>query len=268
MSYPDSSSEPKKTSPWVWVGLGCGGLLLVSLIVVAIGAFFLYGRVKNFGEQFNDPAVREARVRELLGADEIPEGYYPFMTFSIPWVVDVAILADHPVAKMEHGAHGSKQNPFNERGFVYVHVPMKNAEGKWKDIIEGKRSPEEFLKNSDVRIRTHDTIGRGTIHGEGGVNYHYLASRGEIEMGHEWKEGITTLIGVECPNDQKLRMGIWLGPDPTHKPSEGASGEEGSGTRDSGKANEEVGRASAVFAGTNADEAEIQSFMSHFSLCR
>jgi len=62
-------------------------------------------------------------------------------------------------------------------------------------------------------------------------------------------------------------MGIWLGPDPTHTAREGASGAGGSGARETGKANEAVGRAAAAFAGTNADEAEIESFMSHFSLC-
>src|SRR5262249_3942335 len=82
----------KKTSPWVWVGLGCGGVLVLCVVVTAVAGYVLYGKVRNFGKQFEDPAVREQRVREIMGVQDFPEGYYPFMTFSVPWVLDVAIL--------------------------------------------------------------------------------------------------------------------------------------------------------------------------------
>ena len=288
MTVPVPSSEPKKSSPWLWVGLGCGGVLLVCMVIAAVGVFFLYGRMKNFEKQFSDPAVREARVRELMGASEIPEGYHAFMTFSIPWVMDMAILSDRDfVQKPPSGS-----SPFERRGFIYVHVPMKKAGGKkWQEFLEGKRNPDEFLQSNEIRFRQHETIGRGVIHAEDGTNYHYVAARGEVNIGRETKEGITTLIGVECPNDEKLRLGIWLGPDPTggstetpaapEEPSRGEAeeknqGDDGGASAEPGAAPSpdvapqpgEVGPAPAVYAGTVADEAAIKDFMSHFSLCQ
>lgn len=257
--------EPKKTSPWVWVGLGCGGVLLLCVVIVVVGVFMIRGRIKDWGKQFDDPAVREQRVREILGAKEIPEGYYPFMTFSVPWLLDVAILSDREFVKPPKGERKEHLITFDKWGFIYVRMPHHGKDARWQEFMDGKRSPDELLQGRDVHFHPRDTVGKGEIQGVGGSTYHYVATRGEVEMGREVKDGITTVIGVECPNDQKLRIGIWFGPDPTAKPAEGAAPPPAG--EPSGKPGE-TGSAPAAFAGSPADEAAIRNFMDHFTLCQ
>lgn len=264
--------EPKKTSPWVWVGVGCGGILILCVVVSAVAGYFLYGKLRNFGKQFEDPAVREQRVREIMGVQDFPAGYHPFMTVSVPWVLDVAILTDREVVKMPKGERGS---PWNEKGFVYVRMPYKHRDAKLEEYLDGKRSPDELLQGQGMHFHPRDTVGRGTVQGEGGVSYRYVATRGEVQMGHEVKEGITSVIAVQCPNDQKFRLGIWFGPDPTAKGPgglEAPKAPEGSSAPKAAEGSAGAGgtgvAAPSVYAGSPADEAAIKEFMSHFTLCQ
>jgi hypothetical protein len=60
---PPSAQPAKKTSPWVWVAAGCGGLLVVSLVVVLVVAFFVRGKVKDFAKDAEaNPALAAARM--------------------------------------------------------------------------------------------------------------------------------------------------------------------------------------------------------------
>ena len=82
------------TSPWVFVGCGCG--LAVLLIGLALGglAYFGYQGAKQFEADMKDPAARTDRVLEILGAEDLPEGYHAVMGMSVPLVMDIAILSD------------------------------------------------------------------------------------------------------------------------------------------------------------------------------
>jgi len=247
---------PKKTSPWVWVGLGCGGLVFISaVLVVGLGMFF-YGKFRNFEKQFKDPAVREQRVREVLGAQDLPDGYYAVMTFSIPWVMDMAMLSDHELIDRPEG---ESSRTFEHQGFIYVRMPFTPKDASWQEFLDGKRSPDELLRSGKVRIHQREKIGRGSVPGPDGATYHYVATRGEIEIERNRMEGITTLIAVECPSDRKFRLGIWFGPDPSTRPDGGPTDSEGADRAD---------RPAASYAGTPADESAIKEFMSHFSLCK
>src|SRR5262245_3202028 len=262
MTFDVSPPGPqKKTSPWVWVGLGCGGLVVISaVLVVGVGMFF-YGKFKNFEKQFKDPAVRAQRVREVLGAQDLPDGYYPVMTFSIPWVMDMAMLSDR---ELIDAPKGEKPPTFEHQGFIYVRMPFTPKDATWQEFLDGKRSPDELLQGGKVRIHQRERIGRGSVPGSGGATYHYVATRGEIEVERKELEGITTLIAVECPGDRKFRLGIWFGPDPSAG-HEKAATEGGAGEDDRARPD---GGAAASYAGTPADESAIKEFMSHFSLCQ
>src|SRR4029453_14740095 len=214
---------PKKTSPWMWGGVGCGGILVLCVVVAAAAGYFFYGKMKNFEKQFQDPTVREQRVREILGAKEIPKGYHAFMTFSVPWVLDVAILTDREAVKLPKS---DRSSPFDQRGFIYVRMPYKHKDAKLQEYLDGKRSPDDLLQGRDVHFHPRDTVGRGTVQGEDGGAYRCAATRGEVQMGREVKEGITTIVAVECPNDQKFRMGVWFGPDPTARAAGGSAAPE------------------------------------------
>lgn len=63
VASPPPAQPAKKTSPWVWVAVGCGGLLVVVLIVVLAGGWFVSRKVKDFAKDAEaNPAVAAARM--------------------------------------------------------------------------------------------------------------------------------------------------------------------------------------------------------------
>jgi len=54
---------PKKTSPWVWVLAGCGVLVLLVVLVLAVGGFIIGKKVKDFAKDAErNPAVAAAEM--------------------------------------------------------------------------------------------------------------------------------------------------------------------------------------------------------------
>lgn len=49
---PEHGSRKKGLSPIAWIGIGCGGLLLLSLILLIGGSFWLFGVAKDLGADF------------------------------------------------------------------------------------------------------------------------------------------------------------------------------------------------------------------------
>lgn len=72
-----------------------------------------------------------------------------------------------------------------------------------------------------------------------------LAQRGGLRLEHGRTEGINAMMLVDCPEDARLRMAVWFGPDP----------DPGAPAR------------SANLRGSPADEEAVRAFMGHFRLC-
>lgn len=68
-------NEPKKgLSPLVWIGIGCGGLLLVGAVVLSVGGYFAVKTASDFVGDNPAAAAAEAIVRinpelELVESD-------------------------------------------------------------------------------------------------------------------------------------------------------------------------------------------------------
>lgn len=238
---------PQKTSPWTYIGCGCG--LLVALILASVvGLTYVgYRKGKEFERSFKDPVAREAKTREILHYDQVPAGYYPMGAFSIPMMMDMAILSDQqppPGADQKHGGG------FKDRGFIYMVLrDWMGKRGELQAYMEGTGKRPGWMSKSDVDMDTQEVIGRGTVKIDGRTAL-YVASRGEVQSrNHRRTKGLLTLLSIDCPDDKRLRLGIWFGPDP-----------------DAGKP---AGNAEkADLTGTNADPKEIQEFASHFHLCQ
>ena len=86
-------SQSKGTSPWVYIAIGCGVAVLLAVGTVAGLSFMGYRALRNVANDLKNPATREAKVKKVLGCETLPEGYKDGFSFSIPWVMDLAILS-------------------------------------------------------------------------------------------------------------------------------------------------------------------------------
>ena len=228
------NQQKKKTSPWVYVGIGCLGFVVLGLAGLATVSYYGYRKVKQIEAEMKDPKAREAKVKTVLGAESIPEGYHALVGFSIPFVMDMAMLSDRPP-----GPDGNVQD-LGERSFIYMNMLSQGGkeQQELRDFFEGKRDDAEALRKINVDVKSREVLKRGVID-QGGYKILYLAQRGDVSMHGKRREGLTTTLLVQCPGDSRMRMGIWLGPDP--------GGDQ--------------------LAGTPADEAAITAFMGHFKPC-
>ena len=236
----NGTSEGKRTSPWVYVAVGCSIPLLLIAILFGATLFWGYRFSKHLRE--DTPEIRAENVKQVLGCREIPEGYYATMTLSIPFVVDLAILSDRPPDFKEK----RQQKPFDKQGFIYVNAIRGRKGRTLRDYIEGKADASELLdQGMHVEMGDREEIGRGSFPLENATAY-YAANRGSIMADRQALRGLVSLIYFECPGDRRFRMGVWFGPDP--------------------KAGQPLGSA-ADYAGTQADEAKIREFASQFAPC-
>jgi len=217
-------------SAWAYVGTGCVTLALIAALFVAGGSFWLYRSARKFERSMTDPVTRAARVREVLGVEDLPEGYHEVMAFRIPFLAQVAILS---------GGDG-------ESGLIYVQALDNDQDRRaLRHYFEGKTSDPAVLAANQIQVEVDEIIGRGVVPGDGAALL-YLAQRGKIEVEGFHGEGVTSLILVECPDDERNRVAIWFAPDPAP----------------------ELPVAETDFSGTPADPDALAAFMGHFRLCR
>lgn len=246
------NGQPKGTSPWVWVGVGCLGAVALAVgVVLAVGAFG-YRKVKQLEAEIKDPEARAAKVRKILGTEHLPEGYHAVMGMSVPFVMDMAMLSDVEPDFRD----GRRQGRLGERGFIYIRTLTAGKDRQeLRDYFEGRTDDADVLRRNHIRLgRRGEVLKRGMVEMDADTRLMFLAQRGELDMAASRTQGITTMMLLDCGgDDSRQRFGIWFGPEPGGLAGKGGSGGE---------------VAAADLAGTPADESAIREFMGHFSLCR
>ncbi len=242
MDFPQSVSgpPPKKRSPWFYVAIGCGGLLVLSILVGGALTFFAVKKVSGELEKNKDPVARAARTQELLGYERPPEGYSPALVFGLGDFIQVAILTDKP------GEVGKGEKLFDRRGFIFVSaVSDDRRESRMDDYFEG-RDNRPGLPQANTNVQVKEIIGRGVASTSGGAPVRYVTQRGEVSTQQTRNDGLFTLMRFDCPDAGKLRLGIWLGEDPDPAADLG----------------------SLDLKGTVVDEAAIKAFAQTLNPCR
>lgn len=233
-----------KTSPWVWVATGCGcALLLIAGCFVGVG-YLGFRQAKEIEEMMSDPEKRREAALDVLNAEELPPGYHPMMGFSVPFVMDTAILTDGEIVD-----DFDQESPdLGDRGFIYIKMLRFDTEDQreLQDYFEGKTDDPRVLRRSNINVdlRPRDRIANGELPtGEGQL--FWVSHRADSLSHHGDREALATMMSIQCPDDERLRFGIFYGPDPTP----------------------EVAIAEADWTGTAADPAEIEAFTSYFDFC-
>jgi hypothetical protein len=238
--------EKKKRSPWLYVGIGCGVVLLLGIGAVVAGVSFLFKKGKQYQEDMANPITRTERVKKILGAQTLPEGYIASMSLSVPAIMDTAILTTRPP---DAPPGGQKEDT---RMFLYLFIKASSVKDQeeLRRYLEGQSEDHSVLARNHIRVGKNELIGRGAIELDG-RRVLYRAQRGVLKTQHrEEDESQTSLLSsilfIECPSQKLMRMGLWLARDPApNAPLE-----------------------QLELKGTPVDPEAIRTFMSHINPCQ
>ena len=229
----------EKRSPAVYIGIGCAAVILVMIVLGGACALWVYNQGQRIEAEMRDPDQRRNRVLQVLNADAIPDGYYPMVALSVPFLMDIAILSDR-----EPDAEG-KVDGFDERDLIYVKmIRMGQDKDELRDYFEGRTDDPAVLRDNGIRVDVDELIGRGAFT-SGDARLMYVAQRGNVSVQGRRGEGITSVVWIECEQDSRMRIAIWFGPDPDPE----ATAEE------------------LDVTGTPADEAALREFLGGFHFC-
>ena len=194
----------ERRSPWVYVLLGCLGVVVLAALVVGGLVFFGVRTVRSIAADNEDPERRRDRALEILGADEAPGGYHAVSVISVPFVIDMAVLSDlAPGAEPWAGE-------FGERGFYYVQTRWGGDD--LRAFFDGETSEAQALRDMGLELDLEENLGRGDLERED-VAARWATFRGSTMFGSGEQIGeFVTLIEFDCPEDERMRMGIWFGP--------------------------------------------------------
>lgn len=211
-------------------------MALVLLTIVGL-AWYGYGQGERFREALRDPASRDAASAEVLGYRQLPAGYHPMGGFSIPFVMEMAMLSDR-----NPGPGETVEGPgdaFGRRGFVYMETRGRGGRGReLREYFRGERERASFFQEIDGRFEAEEPLGRGGLRA-GGAEVRYVAERGRMELGEGTVPTVLARLLVEC-DDDRLRAAMWF---------------------------EEAPGADGGYGGTPADEEALKRFLDHFRLC-
>lgn len=242
---PEPGPTPKKqTSPWLYVAIGCGGLVVLGGLVIAALALFVFKKSDEINQDLANPVARAEKVQKALGAQALPEGYHAIMAVSLPMIMDSAMIATKPPGKGGDAAS-------SRRTFMYVRfkvITPRDAQGM-RDYLEGRTDDVSVFARSRLQMKTEQLVGRGQLELQNGQKLLYLAQRGELRFGGNSKSegpGLNALVLFECPTQSDVRMGIWTALDTSP----------------------EVPLEQLEIQGTPVDPEAIRSFMSHFNPCQ
>ena len=224
---------------FAYIGIGC--VVIVGFLAVSIGACSIWGysEMQRFQREGRDPVARRDSVLEVLGATELPEGYYPMRALSVPFLMDLAMLTDIEQADDEDDPE------FGDRGLLYVKMfRLGQNEEELRDYFEGRTDDANVLEDSGINIDVDEIIHRGAME-IGDADLMYVIQRGNVSMGRRDGGGLASMTLIECDSDSRMRIAIWFVPDP----------------------DPDAAAVDLDMAGTPGDPEAMREFFAHFELC-
>ena len=231
----------KRVPFWAWIGCGCAGAIGAIVLGTARLFFWSVQRVGDYAEWMLDPAERLEKTLDVLHADELPEGYYAILAFSI-FGAEVAILSSNP------SGEDGRPPDVGERNFFFFTNFDDDAE-EWHNFLADSDTGNmasvdtpDFLA-IDVDVDLGERVASGVLDRDDD-RITWLSHNGTVDsenLGWESDEGLVTLMLFECGVDgPESWAGVWNGPAP----------------------------ADVEYTGSVADPAEIESFVAPMHPCR
>ncbi len=245
----------KRRGTPIWVTIGCGCLLLVALVIGGMVAAGYYGvsSFQGYIEDMKDPASRAARAAEILGAEQLPEGYTAQFYFRIPWFLDMVMLSDgEPMVIEGEEDVELESDSVGEHMFMYFKVRTERMDDEdIERMLRGESTSEGVRTDLGFEFDPEEELGRGELE-IGKQHLAWVAHRGEIDFEDGDMEGVFSQLIVDCPGKEMTRVAVWFRRDPEDPDVEEDPGVE----------------MAPDLAGGPADPQALESFMSHFDLCK
>lgn len=227
-----------------YLGVGC--LIAGILLAAGLAAFavFAYRWGRGVEEAMKDPETRRQRVLEILGGEDLPEGYHAMVGVRVPLLLDTAILTD------EAPPGGDAPPHLGRSGLIYVAFRGFGRDRRdLEAFFAGESDDPEVLGRHNIDVDVHERLATGRLERPTG-SIPWTAHRGELSSARAGgrHEGLVTLFLVHCPDDAYNRVGILFAPEP---PDEDRS---------------ETGTPETL-RGTIADPGTVRDFLGHFRFC-
>ncbi len=238
-------AKPRGTPLWATVGCGCCLLVLLVIGGLTIAGFFGVSKFKGYIEDMKDPEARSAKAAEILGAEQLPEGYTAHIFLRIPWVVDIVMASDSEPVVIEDDEFELESAAIGEHLLVYFSLRMGNMDHEdFERMLRGERSADGVKTDIDLEIEPGEELGRGSFE-LGRQELSYVAFTGELQLDDGDVEGIYSQVLIDCPGDKVTRAAVWFQ-----------------------RGGERISQEDLIETdGTPADEETLRRFMDHFDVC-
>jgi len=235
--------EQKKRSPWLYVGIGCGVLLLLGIVAGVAVMSFLFKKGREYQEDLANPIARTEMVKKTLGAQTLPEGYFAVMSLSVPALMDIAVLS----SRSPDAPNADPGEDFRIFVYMYLKAAAASEQEQLRNYLEGKSEDASVLARNGVRLGNGEIVARGVISLED-RRVLYAVQRGELSTQQSERKGpgLNSILFLECQGQTRMRTGLWMAPDP----------------------NPETSFNELDLKGTPADPEAIRAFMSHLNPCK
>lgn len=240
-------AQRRGTPPWVPIGCGCCLLVLLAIGGMVAAGFFGASAFKGYVETMRDPTARTARAAEILGADQLPEGYTAHLFLRIPWLIDLVMASDsEPVVIEDDKDFELESEVIGQHLFVYLSLPQSSGmeHEEFERMLRGESTSDGVKTDIDLEIESDQELSRGSFE-LGEQELSYVGHRGELDLDDGDVEGIYAQVLIDCPGDEITRAAIWF--------------QRGGEVIDEQDLPE--------VEGTPADEGTLRRFMDHFDVC-
>ncbi len=230
-----------------WVGIGCGCCLLVLLIIGAIVAAGMFGAsaFKGYIDDMKDPTARAAAAAEMLGVEELPEGYTAHIFLRIPWLFELVVASDSEPVVFEDDDFELESEAVGQHLLVYFSLPESDMDhDDLEDMLRGESHSDGVNTDIDLEFEADQELSRGSFE-LGEQKLSYVGYRGELELDDGDVEGIYSQVLIDCPGDDRARAIVWF-----QRGGERIAESDGFET-----------------AGTPADEDTLRRFIEPFDVC-
>jgi hypothetical protein len=233
--------QKQSSQPWLYFCCGCVGCF-AFLVAGGLGAGFLgFTALKDYTDTLRDPESRNARAREILGAEELPEGYTAQLYFRIPKLLEIVVLTDGEPAVWQEGDNFDEddltEEQLGENFFLYL-----SAWDRDDDMDPFSPDTDDRVKvDSGFHVRSEEILGEGDLTAAGG-RVSYTNHRGELinQEKNQSRAGVFSQLEIHCESDDpRSRFALWF--------------RHGENITD--------------LAGTPADRQALASFLQSFDVC-